>query len=500
MGITIHGLLERNARKYKEKDAFITANQRLTYEDMNYKANQIARYLMNAGVKRGNRIAIMSRNNEHFFYAYFSLLKIGAIPMPLNIRLTSSELNMILTNCKATGILYESELTEIVTSMPLSSHLDHLYPIQELNKGTANYEKTNLNLDIDSRDVCEILFTSGTTGIPKGVVFNHERLLAIATAISQTFNLTNKDKMLSLMPLSHSAPLNTFFLPGLYSGTAHVIDDFTPTVFLHYIQEEKTTFSFAAPVAYLFAAKDPNISDYDLSSMRVFAYGGGPLALASYHHVKNAFQNENFYQVYGLTEAGPNGILLNPEEHLTKAGSIGKYPTVNMEIRVVNEFGEDTSPKEYGEIILTGDSLMLGYDHNIEETKAVIKDGWVYTGDIAYKDEDGYMYIVDRKKDVIISGGVNIYPREIEEVLAKHDAVLESCVIGVPHEEWGETVKAIVVLKGDVTEEELQIFVSTYLADYKRPRKFEFVEQLPRNASGKILKQQVKKEHSVVVK
>ena len=384
--------------------------------------------------------------------------------------------------------------------MPFSSQAEHLLPIEKAVKSASNNEKTNLHVDIDSTDACEILFTSGTTGIPKGVVFNHERLLAIATAISQTFQLSNSDKMLSLMPLSHSAPLNTFFLAGLYSGTAHVIDDFTPTSFLNYIDKEKTTFSFAAPVAYLFASKNENLGNYDLSSMRVFAYGGGPLALASYHHVKKAFQNENFYQVYGLTEAGPNGILLEPKEHLTKAGSIGKYPTVNMEIRVVNENGEDVVPNEYGEILLTGDSLMLGYDNNVDETNAVLKNGWIYTGDIAYKDEDGYIYVVDRKKDIIISGGVNIYPREIEEVLAKHDAVLESCVIGVPHAEWGETVKAIVVLKGALTEEELRAFVTKYLADFKCPRQYTFVEELPRNASGKILKQQVKKEHSMVAR
>lgn len=351
-------------------------------------------------------------------------------------------------------------------------------------------------MPIDSRDVCEILFTSGTTGTPKGVVFSHERILAIASAVSVNFSLSHNDSMLTLMPLSHSAPLNTFFMSGLYCGASHVIGDFTPKGFLNWIQQEKTTFSFAAPVAYLLAAKDPDLASYDLSTMRVFAYGGGPLALASYHHVKKAFRNENFYQVYGLTEAGPNGILLYPEEHLEKAGSIGKNPTVNMEIRVVRPDGTDTAPNEYGEILLTGDSLMLGYDNNPAETNTVLKGGWLYTGDIAYRDEDGYFYIVDRKKDVIISGGVNIYPREIEEVLAKHDAVLESCVVGVPHEEWGETVKAVVVLKGQVSEEELRAFTAEHLAEFKCPRIYSFVDELPRNASGKILKQQVKLVHA----
>lgn len=494
MGATIHGVLERNARKFPEKDAFITASNRLTYADMNRTCNRLARYLQGEGIRRGDRIAVMSRNNEHFFYAFFACMKIGAIPMPMNVRLTPKELGAIFQNASAAGVLYEDELTETVTA--LKENLNFYVSIQDAVEASAHLSDGNLDVPIDSRDVCEILFTSGTTGTPKGVLFNHERILSIAAAVSVNFSLSYSDSMLTLMPLSHSAPLNTFFMSGFYCGASHVIGDFTPKGFLNWIQQEKTTFSFAAPVAYLLAAKDPDLASYDLSSMRVFAYGGGPLALASYHHVKKAFQNENFYQVYGLTEAGPNGILLYPEEHLEKAGSIGKNPTVNMEIRVVRPDGTDTAPNEYGEILLTGDSLMLGYDNNPDETNAAMKDGWLYTGDIAYRDKDGYFYIVDRKKDVIISGGVNIYPREVEEVLAKHDAVLESCVVGVPHEEWGETVKAVVVLKGDASEEELRAFAAEHLAEFKCPRIYSFVDELPRNASGKILKQQVKLVHA----
>nr|WP_306219891.1 AMP-binding protein [Cytobacillus sp. Bac17] len=486
--------MERNARKFPEKDAFITASNRLTYADMNRTCNRLARYLQGEGIRRGDRIAVMSRNNEHFFYAFFACMKIGAIPMPMNVRLTPKELGAIFQNASAAGVLYEDELTETVTA--LKDNLNFYVSIQDAVEASVHLSDGNLDVPIDSRDVCEILFTSGTTGTPKGVVFNHERILSIAAAVSVNFSLSHCDSMLTLMPLSHSAPLNTFFMSGFYCGASHVIGDFTPKGFLNWIQQEKTTFSFAAPVAYLLAAKDPDLASYDLSSMRVFAYGGGPLALASYHHVKKAFQNENFYQVYGLTEAGPNGILLYPEEHLEKAGSIGKNPTVNMEIRVVRPDGTDTAPNEYGEILLTGDSLMLGYDNNPDETNAAMKDGWLYTGDIAYRDKDGYFYIVDRKKDVIISGGVNIYPREVEEVLAKHDAVLESCVVGVPHEEWGETVKAVVVLKGDASEEELRAFAAEHLAEFKCPRIYSFVDELPRNASGKILKQQVKLVHA----
>ncbi|UTR12693.1 long-chain-fatty-acid--CoA ligase [Evansella sp. LMS18] len=492
MGATVHGLLERNARKYPEKEAFITSSNRLTYAEMNSKCNQIARLLHDRGIKQGDRVAVMSRNNEHYFYAFFSLMKLGAIPMPVNIRLTPNEIVAILKGTEATGIFYEEELQDNVNEVENHLSLNYTFAIQSAAELAADYPDENLELPIDSRDVCEILYTSGTTGTPKGAVFNHERVLAIASAISIKFNLTNEDVMLTLMPLSHSAPINTFFMGGLYSGSSHVIGDFAPKTFLELIHQEKATFAFAAPIAYLLSSQDPDIDQYDLSSMRVFAYGGGPLALASYQRVVKAFKNENFYQVYGLTESGPNGILLNPEEHHTKAGSIGKYPTVNMELKIVHADGEETKPNEFGEIILSGDSLMLEYYKKPEETEVTIKNGWLYTGDMAYKDEDGYIYIVDRKKDIIISGGVNIYPREIEEVLAKHEAVSESCVIGAAHPEWGETVKAVVVAKEEVTEEELRAFVSNYLADYKCPRIYSFVEELPRNASGKILKQQVK--------
>lgn len=489
---TIHGVLERNARKFPDKEAFITATNRLTYLQMNHICNRIARYLQEKGVKREDRIAILSKNNEHFFYAFFSIMKIGAIPIPVNVRLTSNELKEILHNANAAGVLYEKELYESLVPVKESVPMQYFLSIQDAVEESSDYPYDNLNLPIKSHDVCEILFTSGTTGNPKGVLYNHERILAVSAAITYEFGLSSEDRMLTLMPLTHSAPLNTFFLSGLYCGCSHVIGTFAPQEFLAWIDKEKTTFTFAAPVAYLMAAKEPNLSQYDLSSMRVFAYGGGPLALASYEHIKNQFHNENFYQVYGLTEAGPNGCLLRPEEHATKAGSIGKRPTINMEIRIVRPDGSDTSPYEYGEIIMAGDSLMIGYDHDPESTAEAVRDGWLYTGDVAYYDEDGYMFIIDRKKDIIISGGINIYPREIEEVLAKHPAVLESCVIGVPHEVWGETVKAVIVPKGEVTEAELRQFVSGYLADYKRPRLYSFVKELPRNASGKILRYQVK--------
>jgi acyl-CoA synthetase (AMP-forming)/AMP-acid ligase II len=481
---TIHGVLERNARKFPTKEAFITKTARLTYVDMNNKANQLARFLQEKSIKRNDHIAIYSKNNELFFYAYFALMKLGAIPIPLNIRLRPNEIISITHTMNIKGILHENEL-----DLPLVT-----FSIEEAIVQASAFSTDNLHIPINPNDICELLLTSGTTGQPKGVLLSHGQVTAIAMAIAVEFHLSHHDRILSLMPLSHSAPLNCFFMSGFYCGASHVIGDFTPQDFLHSIQAEKTTFAFAAPIAYLLAVKEHNLLSFDLSSMRVFAYGGGAMSLASYHYITEAFQNTNFYQVYGLTEAGPNGSLLRPEEHITKCGSIGKIPVVNMEIKVVTEEGTETAPGEYGEIILSGDSTMLGYYNNKAATEEMVRGNWIHTGDIAYRDEDGYVFIVDRKKDIIIPGGINVYPREIEEILAKHPSVQQACVVGFPDEEWGETIKAVIVKKEhvNVTEQQLDAYVKEHLAPFKCPRIYRFANELPHNASGKILKQLVK--------
>ena len=299
------------------------------------------------------------------------------------------------------------------------------------------------------------------------------------------------------MPFTHSAPLNLTLVAGTMVGCTHVIaSTFSPELLLQLVEKERTTHFFGAPVAYLMTAQHPDIAKTDLSSMTHWIYGGGPLAADHAAMVQKAFGSKQFYCVYGLTEAGPTGTLLLPQDDASKAGSIGKRAALNTEIRLVDENNGPVGTNEPGEIQLAGDGLMLEYWRNSEATVASsTEDGWLKTGDIAVRDEDGFYWVKDRKKDLIISGGVNVYPREIEDALATHPAVMESAVIGVPHPQWGESVKAYVVLKEalDDTEAELKAFLKPLLADYKIPRHVSVMNELPHNANGKVLKHELRK-------
>ena len=277
---------------------------------------------------------------------------------------------------------------------------------------------------------------------------------------------------------------------------------FTPDLLLKLVHEEKATHFFGAPVAYLLTANHPKLNEYDLSSMKYWVYGGAPLASQEVKFIQEKFKTDRLYCVYGLTEAGPTGTLLLPEEHKEKAGSIGKRAALNTEIKIVNAKGEEVQPGEVGEILLKGEGVMKGYYKDPVQTMEVLQEGWLYTGDMGTLDEDGFMYVVDRKKDMIISGGINIFPKEIEETLALHSKISEVAVVGVPHREWGETVKAFVVLKEpmDNLEDECKRFLSNKLASYKIPKLYEKIDQLPRNATGKILKHVLKEREQFLQK
>ena len=411
--------------------------------------------------------------------------------------MTLSEVEYILDNSEAKVFIAHELLFDSIKE--LTSDLVLIKTGEATNNwisfdSVLDEDDSTIECDLPDSSESTILYTSGTTGKPKGVLFSYKNILTVAQMICVEMEIKPESRLLIMMPLSHSAPLHLFFMAGIVVGATSVfVPTFTPDLLIDTVEQEKTTHFFGAPVAYLLTANHPKMKNADLSSMKWWIYGGAPLSKPEVEFVQKAFKTDNLVCVYGLTEAGPNGTLLSGSEHLSKAGSIGKRAALHAEVKIVNAEGEEVQPDEVGEILLRGEGNMLGYYNNEEATKEAFIGDWLKTGDLATVDEEGFMWIVDRKKDLIISGGVNIYPKEIEDVLVTHPAISEVAVVGVPHREWGETVKAYFAASEQLDPDEVKHFAIDKLAQFKVPRLYEQVDALPRNSSGKILKQPLRK-------
>ena len=492
--MNISQLLKRNARKYPKQEALVGMGQRLKFGELDRWANNLAHALLKYGIGTGDKVILFMPNVPEFVAAYFAAQRIKAVIVPISAKLGPKEIEYIVEHSDAKALvahdlLFDAvkELKTDILKVKTGGAVSGWQSFEEL----ANAESTErLSSDAQDDEPSTILYTSGTTGKPKGVLFSHRNVLTVAQMICVEMEMKPESRLLHMMPLSHSAPLHLFLVAGMIVGAKHVlVPTFTPDLLLDTVEKERTTHFFGAPVAYLMTAKHPEIAQRDLSSMKWWIYGSAPLSAGEVKFVQQAFRTDNLVCVYGLTEAGPSGTLMTGAEHAEKAGSIGRRAALHTEIRIVNPDGQDVAPGEVGEILLRGEGNMLGYYKNEEATKETFIGDWLKTGDLAKFDEDGFIWVVDRKKDLIISGGVNIYPKEIEEVLITHPEIHETAVIGVPHAEWGETVKAYFAASRELSAEEIKAFAGKELASYKVPKLIEQVEALPRNASGKILKQ-----------
>ncbi|QCR31389.1 class I adenylate-forming enzyme family protein [Lysinibacillus sp. SGAir0095] len=492
-------LLARNARKYSNNEAVICHGRRVSYKELDHQVTRLSNALLAHGIKQEDKVILFMPNVLEFVVSYFAVQRIGGIVVPVNAKFTLSEVEYVAEHSEAKAILAHEAIfvaVEKLSTIPLKIKTgeatnEWLSYTQLLTES----ESTPIDCQLVEDDLSTILYTSGTTGKPKGVLFSYRNILAVSQMIAIEMEVKPESRILLMMPLTHSAPLHLFLMSGVLVGATLVLTPtFTPDLLIDSVEYEKTTHFFGAPVAYLVTASHSRLQGADLSSMKWWIYGGAPLSEKEIHFIQQAFKTDNLMCVYGLTEAGPSGALLFNHEHEQKAGSIGKRAPFGTELRIINEDGEDVAAGEIGEVILYGEGNMVGYYRDEEATKAALLDGWVKTGDLAQFDEDGYIWIVDRKKDVIISGGVNIYPKEIEDRMLQFDGIFEVAVIGVPHEEWGETVKAVFAAKKPIEEEMLKDYLTEHLAKYKVPRVYEQVDALPRNASGKILKQKLKQQ------
>ncbi|MDQ0200550.1 fatty acid--CoA ligase [Neobacillus ginsengisoli] len=506
MGMTIGKIFDLTVKRFPNKEAIydMRKNIRLTYKEWSEQVNQLAHVLLKEGVKKGDRVSTFLFNTEELATAFFACAKIGAVFNPINFRLTAEEVAYILSDASPKIVLFEKVLEPVISAIENRFEKISFWYIDEktpdyavsYNERLVSGTKENIQVEVDENDLYAIMYTSGTTGRPKGVLHKHRNIVEQSLIVIGATKLEDTDVGLVTAPMFHCAELHCNILPRVHAGCKNVIlHQFNPKNVLQLIEQEKITKFFAAPTMWNMLLQE-DLSLYNLSSLKLGLYGAAPMAPSLVHACHDRL-GISLVQAYGMTEMGPAITFLSEADQLTKAGSAGRA-CLNHDIRIVRtrEDGpsdpDDVVPKgETGEIIVQGPCMMTGYFGLDEATEKAMYKGWYHTGDIGYLDEDGYLWVNDRVDDMIISGGENIYPREVEDVLHAHKGVLDVAIVGQPDDRWGETVTAFVVKKDpSVTEQELDEFCknSDNLANYKRPRKYVFCDALPRNASGKIQK------------
>jgi fatty-acyl-CoA synthase len=477
----------------------VATGRRLSYGEMDHRAATCARaWLYALGVKRGDRVGILSGNRLEFLDAFFAAGKSGVILVPLGTRLTAAELAVIVADCRLSALIYGGEHADTVRELRSRVDVRRFIALDETDDvDDLSWENMIATVGDDEfvPGVCQpedpycLLYTSGTTGRPKGVVTPHRMVAWNAYNTVACWQLSEEDVSPIFTPLYHAGGLGAFLLPMMLAGGTIVLHrEFDPTEVWRVIEDERCTVVLGVPTIWAMLAEAPEFEKADLSHVRWFISGGAPLP----RHLVNVYRERGVVlrQGYGLTEVGVNCFAMSDEEAWAKAGSIGR-PLMFTEARVVDEGGTELPPDEIGELCFRGPHVSAGYWNNPEATaEAVDKERWFHTGDMARRDSDGFFYIAGRAKDMFISGGVNVYPAEIENNLLQHPSLADVAVVGVPHETWGEVGIAFVVPTAEetVAAEELGEFLAARLARYKIPKEFRVVDILPRTPYGKVVK------------
>jgi long-chain acyl-CoA synthetase len=490
-------VLRQRAQQDPDRIAISFEDTSYTYEDLNTRSSRVANALAAAGVRSGDRVAVLDRNRLEHTEVMFGTAKLGATYLPINWRLAPDEVAYVLANSGASIVLIGSDLHGLldrVTTQPRVIDLDAEYAGWLASQPTTDpgYEPT-------ASDTALQMYTSGTTGLPKGVLLSHGALCR-AAALGATWGMTADTVALACMPLFHMSGTSWSFVCLFHGGHVVLLRDPDPAEILRAVARERVSHALLVPAVLQMLLAHPGAATADFASLRRMVYGGSPIApdlLAAGLTTLGC----DFMQLYGLTESTGLGTVLDPADHLGDARllrSVGK-PADGVELRIVDPAtATDAAVGEVGELWLRSGSIMTGYWQDSAATgEVLVGDGWLRTGDAGYLDADGYVFLHDRVKDMIVSGGENVYPAEVERVLREHPAVADVCVVGVPDERWGETVKAVAVpTPGHEIEPGTLIdFARNRLAHYKCPTSVDVVDALPRNASGKVLKRQVREPY-----
>ncbi|MDH6213071.1 o-succinylbenzoate--CoA ligase [Streptomyces pseudovenezuelae] len=484
----------RRARKTPHRTALIHGATTLTYAELYDRTTRLAHALRARGIRRGDRVAYLGPNHPTYLETLFAAGTLGAVFVPLNTRLTGPEIAYQLADSGAKALVHGPSHTGLVAGLPGSTDVRTYIEVgAEYEELLTSAAAEPIDEPVAPDDTCVIMYTSGTTGRPKGAMLTHGNLTWNAVNVLVDTDLIADERALVCAPLFHTAGLNMLTLPVLLKGgTCVLVGAFDPAETLDLIQRHRITFMFGVPTMFDQVARHPHWPAADLSSLRILTCGGSPVPtplIAAYQE-----RGLTFLQGYGMTEASPGTLFLDAEHAVSKAGSAG-VPHFFSDVRVVRPDLVPVDIGETGEVVVRGPHVMPGYWGLPEETAGSFMDGWFRSGDAARIDEDGYVHIVDRIKDMIISGGENIYPAEIEDLLLAHPDIVECAVIGVPDEKWGEVPRAVVVPRegASLDMDEVLASLSGRLAKYKIPKSVVLADELPRTASGKLLKSRVRK-------
>jgi fatty-acyl-CoA synthase len=510
MKVNLGYFLTKSARKYPGKTAFIFEGQRVTYAEFDKRANQVAQGLLGLGLKKGEKVATLFFNCPAMCESYFGIIKSGGVMVPLNARLSPRELASMVQHSDARFLIFGGDFKETVSLLqPQLKNIEkYIMAGRDVPGGVLAWEEwlrglpeEDPRMEISEDDDLMIVYTAGTTGQPKGVLVTHRNYIWASLNGATDMSLGPGDINLVVFPIFHTGGLASFFMRVMVGCTFVLLKKIDPREMLQTIQRERVTSMAMVPTLLNSLLQLPDLKSYDTTSVKMYTSSAAIFPIKVKEQFSKVFPNAALFEVYGLSEACGTGTVLRPEDSFRKIACVGKAFT-HHEVKVVDDNGKEVVPGEAGEIVLRGPLVMKGYYKDPQATAEAIPDGWLHTGDMARVDEEGYIYIVDRRKDIIVSGGINIYPREIEEVLYSHPKIAEAAVIGVPDEKWGETLKALIVPKERqvLAAEEVIAFCKENLASYKKPTSVEFLPSLPKNAAGKVLKTELRKKYGQLVR
>jgi fatty-acyl-CoA synthase len=499
---TVSDLIRRSARRSPTRVALHFGERRWTYEELDDAVSRVAGRLLELGLRKGERVAAYGTNSDAYLLLYLGCARAGLVHVPVNYNLVGRELSYIITDARATALFADPALMGAVEAiMDDLGDVDRIGTLRDGVDGRVDVLAWALTGEVPSLDaiklvdddLVQLLYTSGTTAAPKGAMMTHRALVHEYVSCVAALDLAERDVPLHPLPLYHSAQMHVFLLPYLMLGaTNHVVEKPDPADVLARVERDGITSLFAPPTVWIALSERPDFATRDLSSLTKAYYGASIMPVPVLQRLREALQGVGFYNAFGQSEIGPLATVLRPEEHDERPDSAGR-PILFVEIKVVDDEGQDvTATGGTGELLYRSPQLCTGYWDKPEATEEAFAGGWFHSGDLVRIDAQGYIYVVDRVKDVINTGGVLVASREVEDALYTHPAVAEVAVIGVPHEKWIEAISAVVVSREPVTEDDLLAHARDQLASFKLPKSVHFVDELPKNPSGKLLKRELR--------